>query len=701
MSGTAATGGTQGDNPLLQAWTTPFRLPPFDLIRAEHFRPAFDAALARNKAEIEAIANDPAEPSFANTIEALERSGELLDRVGGVFWNLTGAHTNPELQGVEREMSPRLAKHYSDIAMNAALFGRIEALHARIDELGLTDEQRRVLELSHKQFVRAGAQLQGPARARLADIVERLATLGTQFSQNVLADESGYRLPLETEEDRAGLPDWLIASALRAGEEAGRPGVPVITLSRSSIEPFLQFSTNRALREKAFEAWTRRGEMGGATDNRAIVAETLKLRAERARLLGYPTFAAYKLDNTMAKTPGAVQDLLDRVWVHAKGRAAEERSDLEDMVRQEGGNFAIGPHDWRHYAAKARKAKHDLDEAELKPYLQLEKMIEAAFDTATRLFGVRFVALPDAPVYHPDVRAWEVLDEAGQHVAVFLGDYFARPSKRSGAWMSAYRGQEKLTGDVRPIIVNVMNFSKGAEGEPTLLSFDDARTLFHEFGHGLHGMLSDVTYPSISGTSVSRDFVEFPSQLYEHWLMQPEVLRRFALHAETGEPMPEALLQRVLAARNFNQGFATVEYTSSALVDLAFHSLENADDIDPIAFERSVLERLGMPSEIVMRHRTPHFSHVFSGDGYSSGYYSYLWSEVLDADGFAAFEEAGDVFAPGVAERLKQFVYSAGGRQDPADAYRAFRGRDPEVQALLRKRGFLGDGDAPAPAGDA
>ena len=691
--------GAARGNPLLEAWTTPFGLPPFDRIRPEHFRPAFDAALAQNRAEIDAVARDPAEPSFANTIEALERSGELLEKVGGVFWNLSGAHTNPEIQGIEREMAPRLAKHFSEIAMNAALFGRVDALFRRMDDLGLDDEQKRVLELTHKRFVRAGAQLQGADKDRLAQIVERLAALGAQFSQNVLADEAGYRLVLETDEDKAGLPDWLVEAARRAGDELGLPGKAVITLARSSIEPFLQFSTSRALREKAFEAWTHRGEMGGDTDNRAIVAETLKLRAERARLLGYPTFAAYKLDNTMAKTPAAVQDLLDRVWAPAKARAAEERDDLAALAREEGANIAIGPHDWRHYSAKVRKRKHDLDEAELKPYLQLDRMIEAAFDTAGRLFGLRFAERRDLPVYHPDVRAWDVTDAGGRHVAVFLGDYFARPSKRSGAWMSSYRGQRKLGGEVRPIVVNVMNFSKAAEGQPALLSFDDARTLFHEFGHALHGMLSDVTYPSIAGTSVSRDFVEFPSQLFEHWLMQPDVLRRFAVHAETGEPMPEALLDRVLAARNFNQGFATVEYASSALVDLAFHQLEDADEVEPIAFERAVLERIGMPAEIVMRHRTPHFAHVFSGDGYSSGYYSYLWSEVLDADGFAAFEEAGDIFDAEVARRLRDFVYAAGGRQDPAEAYRAFRGRDPDVQALLRKRGFLA-GEAQPPGAD-
>jgi peptidyl-dipeptidase Dcp len=686
MTDTAAAG-----NPLLEAWTTPFGVPPFDRIQPGHFEPAFTIALERHRGEIDAIAADPAPASFANTIDALERSGETLERVGGVFWNLAGANTNPELQAVERAMSPVLAKHYSDIGMNQGLFRRIDALWEQVDALGLTAEQRRVLELTHKRFVRAGAQLSGEDRARLSVIVERLASLGTQFSQNVLKDESTWTLPLVTDEDRAGLPDWLLDAAAAAAKERGLEG-QVITLSRSSIEPFLQFSTNRALREKAFHAWTHRGQNGGETDNLAIVAETLKLRAERARLLGYDSFAAYKLDTSMAKTPEGVRGLLEEVWPLARARALEERAELEAQAAAEGEEPVIGAHDWRHWAAKVRKARHNLDEAEIKPYLQLDRMIEASFHTAEQLFGLRFTERHDIPVYHPDVRVWEVTDTAGKHVALFLGDYFARPSKRSGAWMSAYRGQQKLRADIRPIIVNVLNFSKGGEGKPALLSFDDARTIFHEFGHALHGMLSDVTYPSIAGTSVPRDFVEFPSQLYEHWLMQPNILRRFATHAETGEPMPQDLLDRLHAARNFNQGFATVEYVASALVDIEFHTMADAGNVDPIAFEADVLARLGMPEGMVMRHRTPHFAHVFSGDGYSAGYYSYLWSEVLDADGFAAFEETGNVFDPALAARLRDHVYAAGSRVDPAEAYRAFRGRDPEVSALLRKRGLIPEG---------
>ncbi len=675
-------------NPFFEAWDTPFGAPPFDRIAAEHFRPAFARGFADHEAEIAAIAADPSPPDFENTITALERSGTVLDKVGGVFWNLTGAHTNEELQAIEREISPKAAKHFAAIGMNAALFARVDDLFARIDSLGLDPERRRVLELTHKRFVRAGARLGEAEKARLAAIVERLAQLGTRFSQNVLADEANTVIPLKAPEDLAGLPEWLVAAAREAATERGLEG-HVITTSRSLIEPFLQFSTVRPLREKAYAAWIGRGESGGATDNRAIVAEMLALRAERARLLGFRTFADYKLEPTMAKTPEAVRGLLDRIWPMARARAAEERELLQQRIREEGDAFVLGPHDWRHYSAKVRAALHALDEAEIKPYLQLDRIIEASFDTATRLFGVTFRERRDVPTYHPDVRVWEMLDRDGRHLALFLGDYFARPSKRSGAWMSAFRSQHKLDGDVRPIVVNVLNFARAPEGRPTLLSFDDARTIFHEFGHALHGMLSDVTFGSISGTSVARDFVEFPSQVYEHWLMTPDVLSRFAVHAETGEPMPAALIEKVQAARNFNQGFATVEYAASAIVDMEFHALESAGDIDPAAFERDVLAGLGMPAEIAMRHRTPHFTHVFSGDGYSAGYYSYLWSEVLDADGFSAFEETGDVFDPALASRLREHVYAAGGRQDPAEAYRAFRGRDPDVDALLRKRGFL------------
>jgi peptidyl-dipeptidase Dcp len=504
----------------------------------------------------------------------------------------------------------------------------------------------------------------------------------------VLADEQAYTLVLATEEDLAGLPDFLVAAAREAAIERGIDG-HVITLSRSSIEPFLQYSSRRDLREKAFQAWLARGEGGGATDNRAIIAEMVELRAERARLLDYPSFAHFRLDDTMAGTPDRALGLLRSVWDPARALALREAADLQRVADSEGGAFRIAPWDWRYYAEKVRKERFALDADGVKPYFQLDAIIEAAFHCATRLFGLTFKERADVPVYHPDVRAFEVSGRDGGHVGLFLGDYFARPSKRSGAWMSSFRGQRKLDGEVRPIIVNVMNFSKSSGDEPALLSFDDARTLFHEFGHGLHGLLSEVTYPSLAGTNVSRDFVEFPSQLYEHWLEQPQVLRRFARHYQTGEPMPDSLIERVLASRQFNQGFATVEYTASALVDLELHLLPSAHNLDVTAFERATLDGLRMPEAMVMRHRTPHFTHVFSGDGYSSAYYSYLWSETLDADGFAAFEEAGDVFDPDTAARLKAFVYSAGDLRDPAEAYTAFRGRLPSPEALMRQRGLL------------
>ena len=675
-------------NPLLQAWTGPFAAPPFAAIAPDHFRPAFDVALAQKRAEIAAIAADPALASFANTIDALERSGAQLDRVAAVFFNLAGADSSDAIEAIERDIAPVLSRLSSEIYLNEALFRRVDALYQARDNLGLNAEQARVLKLYHIAFMRNGAGLAPEAKARLAEIDERLATLGTQFGQNVLADEKAYMLPLETPEDGAGLPESLLAVAHQNAAERGMPGQRGITLSRSSIEPFLQFSTRRDLREKAFRAWAARGEHDGPTDNRAIAAETVRLRAERAALLGFETYAHFRLDNTMAKTPEAALGLLHQVWTPARAQALREEEALQAIIAAEGGNFRVAPWDWRYYAEKRRKAEFDIDEGEIKPYLQLDKMIEAAFYVAHRLFGLTFGERADIKLYHPDARCWAVKDRDGKEIALFIGDYFARPSKHSGAWMSSFREQQKLDGEVRPIVVNVLNFAQTGAGEPCLLSFDDARTLFHEFGHGLHGMLSDVTYPTLSGTNVARDFVEFPSQLYEHWLERPEILRRFALHHRTGEAMPEALLQRLLRARQFNQGFATVEFTASALVDLDLHLEAAPDAIDVVAFEKSELAKLGMPEAIAMRHRTPHFQHIFAGSGYSAGYYSYLWSEILDADGFEAFEESGDIFDSGLAKRLRDYVYAAGNSREPDAAYIGFRGRAPGTEALLRKRGL-------------
>ena len=675
-------------NPLLREWRTPFETPPFADIAPEHFLPAFKQAFAAHNAEIEVIEANPVAPDFANTVAALERSGQLLTRVSAVFYDLVSAHSNPALLEVDKEVSLAMARHWNPIQMNAALFARIAGLYARRATLGLTSEQVRLLERTYTRFRRAGAGLDETAKKRMAEINERLAHLGTSFSHHLLADEQEWYLELG-EDDRAGLSDSFVAAARAAAEERGMPGKAVMTLSRSFVEPFLKSSSRRDLREKVYKAFVARGDNGNANDNNDTIVEVLALREESAKLLGFPTFAAYRLEDSMAKTPEAVRSLLERVWKPARARAMRDRDDLQALVTAEGGNFALAPWDWRYYAEKLRQAKANFDDAAIKPYLALDHMIAAAFDCATRLFGLRFVERRDVPVWHPDVRVWEVLDASGRHKALFYGDYFARPSKRSGAWMTSLRDQQKLDGEIAPLIINVCNFSKGADGEPSLLSPDDARTLFHEFGHGLHGMLSDVTYPSLSGTSVFTDFVELPSQLYEHWQERPEVLQQFARHYQTGEPLPEDLLTRFIAARKFNQGFATVEFVASALIDLEFHTQPASASRDVREFERRELEKIGMPAEISLRHRPQQFGHIFSGDHYAAGYYSYMWSEVMDADAFGAFEEAGNIFDPQIAKRLHDDIYSSGGSRDPEEAYVAFRGREPEPDALLRRRGLL------------
>jgi len=670
-------------NPLLGPWTGPFELPPFALIRDEDFAPAFDTCLAEARRHIAAIAGNPAAPTFANTIEAMELAEDLLDRVSGVFFNLASSDATPARQALEKDLAPKLAAFSSEVTMNPALWSRIETLWQGRDGLGLSREQVRLLELYHRMFRRAGAALPPEGRARMAAVKERLAVLSTAFTQNLLADERDWYLPVDAA-GLEGLPDFVVTGMRGAAAERGKPGHG-LTLNRSLIVPFLQFSPRRDLRETGYEAWVARGANGGATDNRAIAAEILALREERAKLLGYASFADFKLEPEMARTPQAVRDLLLRVWRPARARAEADAAVLTRMMHADGINGELEPWDWRYYSEKRRKAEHDLDEAALKPYLPLDAMIAAAFDVANRLFGLSFREL-DVPLYHPDARAWEVTRN-GRHVAVFIGDYFARSSKRSGAWCSGFRSQRKLGGEVRPVTVNVCNFARPAEGQAALLSFDDARTLFHEFGHALHHMLSDVTYGFLSGTSVARDFVELPSQLYEHWLEVPAVLEQFARHVGTGEAMPKEMLGRLLAASTYDQGFATVEYVASSLVDLAFH--EGAAPADPMAVQAKVLNDLGMPRAIRMRHATPHFAHVFAGDGYSAGYYSYMWSEVMDADAFEAFREAGDPFDPEVAAKLERFILSAGGSQEADRLYTAFRGRMPGAEAMLKGRGLL------------
>ncbi|TWG89039.1 peptidyl-dipeptidase Dcp [Mesorhizobium sp. J18] len=678
---------TRDSNPLTH-WNGPLGLPDFDRIKDEDFAAAFDAAFASHNKEIASIAGNPEAPTVENTLAALELSGDAPSRVSAIFWCKAGAHTNDAIQALEREIAPKMARHFSAIHMNETLFARIDALYGKRDDLGLDGETGRVLEKTWKRFVRAGARLDPEKKQRLAAINEELATLGARFGQNVLADERDWVHFLDEGDDLAGLPDFLVSAMAEAAESRGKSGKYAITLSRSIIEPFLALSHRRDLREIAFNAFVKRGENGGASDNGEIVKRTLELRAEKAKLLGYPNFAAFKLDDTMAKTPDAVMELLEPVWDKAREKVAEDDRELQRLAAIDGQNQPIAPWDWRYYAERLRAERFAFDEAELKPYLQLEKVIAACFDVAGRLFGLTFEEKAGVAAWHPDVRVFEVRDGDGSERAVFLADYFNRPSKRSGAWMSSLQSGYKLGGGSKPIVYNIMNFAKPPKGQPALLSMDEARTLFHEFGHALHGMLTDVTWPSVSGTSVSRDFVELPSQLYEHWLTVPEILKKYAVHHRTGEPMPADLLEKMLAARTFDAGFTTVEFTASALVDMAYHSQSEAPS-DPLRFEAETLERLQMPSAIAMRHRTPHFLHVFSGDGYSAGYYSYMWSEVLDADAFKAFEETGNPFDPELAAKLHRYVYAAGGSADPEKLYTAFSGRMPSPEAMMEKRGLV------------
>ena len=676
-------------NPLLQPWDAPFGLPPFECLRPGHFASALEEAMRRQLAELDDIATQSAAPTFANTVAAFDASGRDLARVAAVFGNLTKSETSPGLQAVEREMAPKLAAHRSAVNLHEGLFRRIDSLHGRRGELGLAPEERRLLERVHLDFVLEGARLTGEARGRHARIAERLAELMTRFSQNVLADEAEYRLALRDERDLEGLPAWLRAGVREAARAAGEAHAGVVTLSRSLIVPFLTFSSRRDLREEAFKAWVRRGGNPGERDNRPVAREILALRSEQARLHGYSNYADYALVDRMAGTPAAVAGLLQQVWEPAKAKAAQECRALAEMARSLGQEHAIEPWDWRYYAEKVRAARYGFDDAQLKPYFSLDRMLAAAFDTAQRLFGIAFVERPDIRAYHPDVRAFEVRGKGGAPVGLFLSDNFARPTKRGGAWMSAYRWQSKVGGDTLPIIVNNNNFARAPAGEPTLLSADDVRTLFHEFGHGLHGLLSQVTFERLSGTQVLRDFVELPSQIFEHWAFEPEVLGRHARHHATGEALPAEAIEKLARARRFNQGFEAVEYTSCALVDMALHANADPAGADIDAFEASELRRIGMPREIVMRHRLPHFGHLFASSGYAAGYYVYMWAEVLDADGYGAFTEAGNCFDPAVAERLLRYVYSAGGSRDPSEAYRAFRGRDPSVAPMLAKRGLV------------
>ncbi|MGM9480503.1 M3 family metallopeptidase [Roseateles sp. NT4] len=675
-------------NPLLQDWAGPHGLPPFADIAPAHFQPAFDAALAAHRAEIDAIASQTEAPSFANTLAAFDASGRQLTRLEHLFYTLAASATSPELQAVQRAMAAPLADHGSAVYMHQGLFTRVEALFEQREKLALTSEQQRLLERVHLDFLRSGARLAPEARARYAAVMARLAELNTRFAQNVLGAESSYQLRLTTEAELAGLPDFVRAAARQAAidRDLGE-GIHVITLSRSLIVPFLSFSARRDLREQAWRAWVGRGDDTGETDNREICREILELRAEQAKLHGHACYADYALEDTMARTQSAVMGLLERVWHPALAAQVREREAVQGAMAAAGVTHALEAWDWRFYAEQARRARFELDEAEVKPYFSLDRMVAAMFDCASRLFGLQFKPRPDLAGYHADVRAYEVFNADGSLRGLFLQDNFARPTKRSGAWMNAMRNQSRALG-ATPVILNNNNFARGAAGEPTLLSFDDVRTLFHEFGHGLHGLLSSVEHERLAGTQVLRDFVELPSQLYEHWMAEPEVLKKFARHWQTDEPLPDALLAKLQAARQFGQGYETLRYTASAIVDMAAHSASQSP-ADVVAFERDTLAKWELPAEVGINHRLTHFQHLFSSAGYAAGYYVYLWAEVLDCDAFDAFVEAGNVFDTAVAARLRECIYSAGNSREPGEAFRAFRGRDPVVEPMLKDRGLL------------
>ena len=679
-------------NPLLQKWEGPYGgIPPFDKVQIAHFKPAMEVAMAEQLVEVEKIAANPQAPTFENTLGAMERAGKTFNQVQTVYGIWSATMNNKDFQAVEKELAPKLAAHQDKISQNAPLFKRIEAVYNSPAKAKLTPEQQRLAWLYFTNFVRAGARLNEAQKARLSQINQGLAGLFTRFSQNVLADETNEYLHLKTEAELAGLPQSQRDAAAAAAKARGVEGW-VITNTRSSVDPFLTYSTNRNLREKAWRMFVNRGDGGGAIDNNQIISEILQLRAERAKLLGYETHAHWRLENAMAKTPQRAMELLEAVWKPAVSRVKEEVVDMQALANGEGAGITIEPWDYKFYSEKVRKAKYDLDETEVKQYLQLDKLREGMFWVAGELFNFNFTPVTNVPVYHPDIKVWEVKDKtSGRHIGLWYFDPYARTGKRSGAWMNAYRRQERLAGNVTTIVSNNSNFVKGAPGVPVLISWDDATTLFHEFGHALHGLSSNVTYPSLSGTAVARDYVEFPSQLLEHWLSTPEVLQRFALHYKTGQPIPKALVQRIENAATFNQGFATVEYLASALVDMKLH-LTGSQKIDADAFEKETLAALGMPKEIVMRHRTPQFLHVFGSDCYSAGYYSYLWSDVLTADAFGAFAEGGGPYSKPVAERLRKSIFSVGNTIDPAEGYKQFRGREAAIHALMKKRGFLQEG---------
>ncbi len=682
--------GAKGSNPLLEEWTTPFGVPPFGEIREEHYLPAFEEAIARQRAEVRAIAGSKEAPTFGNTIEALERSGQLRDRVSAVFYGLLSAETNDEHQETAKRVAPMLSALSDDILLDPRLFARVRAVYEKRETLDLDPERRMLLKETYQDFVRGGANLDKKGKKKLREIHSELALLGVKFSDNVLGDTNAYRLVLEKAEDLAGLPESVVAGAADAAKAAGLEGKWVFTLQAPSLWPFLQYADNRELRRRILTAYVTRGAHGDERDNREIVSRIASLRAEKARLLGYPTYAHFVLEKNMAKTPDGVYGLLRQLWTPALQAAKKEADDLRTMIRKEGGDFALEPWDWRYYTEKLRKERYDIDDQAIRPYFELERVRDGAFRLATRLFGISFTERKDVPTYHPEVRAFEVRDADGSHLGVLLVDYHPRPGKRGGAWSGRYRDQWIEDGkNVRPVVNNVGNFSRPAGGKPALLSLEEVETLFHEFGHGLHSLLSDCRYRNLSGTSVPRDFVELPSQIMENWVLEPEFLKIYARHYETGEPIPDELVAKIRQARRFNEGFATTEYLAASFLDMDWHGLGGPEPRGADAFESASLGKIGLIPEIVVRYRSPYFNHIFGG-GYAAGYYSYVWSEVLDADAFEAFREKG-IFDEKTARSFRENVLERGGSEDPMVLYKRFRGREPSVEPLLERRGLISE----------
>lgn len=678
----------EDENPLLKEFTTPFGVPPFDQIKEEHFLPAIKTGIEIHKKEIEAIIKNPEAPTFENTIEALEKSGRLLQKVTDIFYVLNGCMTNDNMQKIAKEVAPMLAKHMDEIRMNPDLFKRVKTVYDNKDKLNLNPEQKKLLEEYYKDFVRGGANLDDAKKARLMEINQELSLLSVKFGENVLKEENKFELVIDRKEDLEGLPEAVIQEAYETAKERGKEGKWVFTIKKPSLIPFLQYSPNRELREKIFKAYINRGNNNDELDNKKIISRIIALRVEKAKLLGYKSHAHLILEENMAKTPEKVYELLKKIWEPALKVAKKEAKELQEMIYKEGEKFKLEPWDWWYYAEKVRKEKYQLDEEMLRPYFKLENCIEGAFYVANKLYGIKFEEREDIPKYHPDVKVFEVKEADGSHIGIFYVDYFPRASKRSGAWMTSFRKQSMLDGKmVHPVIVNVGNFTKPTSNKPALLSIEEVETLFHEFGHALHGLLSKCTYPSLSGTAVPRDFVELPSQIMENWALEPEVLKVYAKHYQTGEVIPSELVEKIKNSRKFNQGFATVEYLAAAFLDMDYHTLEEVREIDPIKFEEESMKKIGMIPEIVVRYRSTNFQHIFSG-GYSAGYYSYIWSEVLDADAFEAFKEKG-IFDPKTALSFRKNILEKGGSDDPMTLYKRFRGREPKVEPLLKKRGLL------------